>query len=76
MLNLCKEYKQIIYITIYNHVIILSEFFLRIYDCLYYTVKPVNKGHPMERQNVVFINKSSLFGGYIVLLHQGNVIKM
>ena len=26
------------------------------------TVKPVNKGHPGERQNLVFIDKWSLFG--------------
>ena len=25
------------------------------------TVKPVNKGHPMDRQNMVFIDKWSLF---------------
>ena len=32
------------------------------YTC---TVKPVNKGHPRERQNMVFIDKWSLLGGFI-----------
>ena len=34
------------------------------------TVKPVNKGHPRERQNKVFIDKWSLFGGnfFIIIL--------
>ena len=27
------------------------------------TVKPVNKGHPMERQHMAFIDKWPLFGG-------------
>ena len=31
-----------------------------------YTVKPVNKSHPRERQNIVFIDKWSLFGGNFV----------
>ena len=31
------------------------------------TVKPVNKGHPRERHHMVFIDKWSLLGGYIVL---------
>ena len=30
------------------------------------TVKPANNGHPRERQHMVFIDKWSLFGGYIV----------
>ena len=30
------------------------------------TVKPVNKGHPMVRQNMVFIDKWSLIGGHFV----------
>ena len=30
---------------------------------LIYTVKPVNKGHPRERQKMVFIDMWSLFGG-------------
>ena len=38
------------------------------------TVKPVIKGHPRERQYMVFINNWSLFGGYFVLLYQGRVI--
>ena len=29
-------------------------------------VKPVNKGHPRERQNMVFIDKWSLFGDYFI----------
>ena len=40
------------------------------------TVKPVNKGHPEERQNMVFIDKWSLFGVYIVLFNQERVIEM
>ena len=31
------------------------------------TVKPVDKGHPRERQQTVFIDKWSLFEGYFVL---------
>ena len=38
-----------------------------------YTDKPVYKGHPRERQNMVFIDKQSLLGGYIVLFYQGRV---
>ena len=30
------------------------------------TIKPLNKGHPRERQIMVFIDKWSLFGGYFV----------
>ena len=33
------------------------------------TIKPVDKGHPMERQRMVFIDKWSLFLGYIVLFN-------
>ena len=40
------------------------------------TVKPVNKGHPREIQNVVFIEKWSLFGGCFVLFYQGRIIEM
>ena len=36
-----------------------------------YTVKPVNKGHPRERQDMVFIDKWSLFGGFFVLFNEG-----
>ena len=31
------------------------------------TIKPVNKGHPTERQTIVIIDKWSLFGGCFVL---------
>ena len=41
-----------------------------------YTVKPVNKGHPREEKNMVFINKWSLFGGYFVLFYQVTVIEV
>ena len=34
-----------------------------------YTVKPVNKGHPRERQNMVFIDKWPFIGGYFVLFY-------
>ena len=40
------------------------------------TVKPVNKGHTKERENMVFIDKWSLFGGYFVLIYQGIVIEV
>ena len=39
-----------------------------------YTVKPVNKGHSRERQNMVFIDKWSLFGGYNCLFYKRVVI--
>ena len=39
-------------------------------------VKPVNKGQPMGRQHMVFINKWYLFGGYFVLFYQGKVIEV
>ena len=32
-----------------------------------YTVKPLNKGHLREMQNMVFIDKWSLFGGNFAL---------
>ena len=41
-----------------------------------YTVKLVNKGHPRERQHMVFIDKWSLFGGYFVLFCQESVIEV
>ena len=40
-----------------------------------YTVKPVNKGHPRKRLNIIFIDKWSLFGGNFVLFYQGMVLK-
>ena len=40
------------------------------------TVKPVNKGYPWEKQNVVFIDKWSLFGGYFALFYQESVIEV
>ena len=30
----------------------------------------MNKGHPREKQNMVFIDKWSLFGGYFVLFYK------
>ena len=39
------------------------------------TVKSVNKGHPRERQNMVFIDKWSLFRGNFVLFYQGRIIE-
>ena len=41
-----------------------------------FTVKPVNKGHATERQNMVFIDKWSSFGGYIASFYQGRVVEM
>ena len=40
------------------------------------TVKPVNKGHPRERHNIVFIDKWSLFEGFFVLFYQGRLIEV
>ena len=40
------------------------------------TVEPVNKGHPRERQNMVFIDKWSLFGGFFVIFYQGRFFVM
>ena len=40
------------------------------------TVKPVNKGHPRERLNMVYIEKWSLLGGNIVLFNHARVIEM
>ena len=41
-----------------------------------HTVKPVNKGHPRERQPMVLIDNRSLFQGYIVLFYQGRVLEV
>ena len=41
---------------------------------LVYIVNPVNKGHPRERQEMVFRDKRSLFGGYIVYFKQRSVM--
>ena len=38
--------------------------------CYVPTVKPVNKGHPRETQNMAFIDRWSLFRGYIALFYQ------
>ena len=43
---------------------------------LYYTVKPVNKSHPREKQDMVFIDKWSLFGGNFVLFKQERLIEV
>ena len=40
-----------------------------------YTIKPANKGHPRERQNMVFKDKWSLFGGYFVLFIKAGLLK-
>ena len=40
------------------------------------TVKPVDKGHPRERQHMIFLDKWTLFGGCFVLFYQGTVIEM
>ena len=40
------------------------------------TGKPVNKGHSIERHNLVFIGKWSLFGGYYGLFYQGMSIEV
>ena len=36
----------------------------------------MNKGHPRERQHMVFIDMWSLFEGYIVLFNQGSVAEV
>ena len=41
-----------------------------------FTVKPVNKGLLRERQNMVFIDKWPLFGGYFVSFYPGRVIEV
>ena len=41
-----------------------------------YKVRPVNKGQPRGKQNMVFTEKWSLFGGYFVILYQGRVIEV
>ena len=41
-----------------------------------YIVKPVNKGHPRERQHMVFIDKWSLFGVYFDLCYEERVIEV
>ena len=35
----------------------------------------MNKGHPRERQDMVFIDKWSLFGGYFVYLIKEGLLK-
>ena len=46
------------------------------YSCLEkYTVKPVNKGHPRERQHMVFIDKWSLFGGNLFYFIKEGLLK-
>jgi hypothetical protein len=40
-----------------------------------YTVKSVNKGHSKETQNMVFIYKWSLFGGYNGHINQCRVVE-
>ena len=40
------------------------------------TVKPVNKGHPLERQDMVFIDKWSLLGDNLVLFYQERFIEV
>ena len=57
-------------------VILLAYRYMKSCDRLRYVrpfVKPMNKGHPRERQLVVFIDKWSLFGGYFVIFYQGVV---
>ena len=44
--------------------------------CTHYTIKPVNKTLPRERQNIAFIDKWSLFGGYFILFYQGRAIEV
>ena len=36
----------------------------------------MNNGHQMERQNMAFIGKWSLFGGHFDLFYQGRVIEV
>ena len=36
-------------------------------------VNPVNRGYPRERKHMVFIDKWSLCGGYIVLFNKGSL---
>ena len=58
------------------HVKLLKDYI----DCYSYkyvcTNKPVNKGHPRERQHMVFIDKWPIFGGYIFLFYQGRITEV
>ena len=49
--------------------LVLKEISYHIYI---YTVKPLNLGHPCDRQILVFIDKWSLFWGFFVLFIQWN----
>ena len=49
--------------------------FMNVIIRAYSTVKPGNKGHPRERHHMVFVDKWSLFGGYLVLFYHGRVIE-
>ena len=55
-----------------NYKLLLYNLYL-IITC---TVKPVNKGHPREKQHMVFINKWPFLGGYTVLFYQGRVTEV
>ena len=60
-------------IKLHHSFIHLYQTRILIHNASLYTVKPVNKGHQRERQNIVFIDKWSLFGGNFVLLYQERV---
>ena len=45
-------------------------------SCPLNTLKPVNKGHPSQRQCMVFVDKRPLFKGYTVLFNQGKVTEV
>ena len=56
-LTLLHVYFTLKHVYLYTYVIFCQK---------KYTVKPVNNGHSMEIQDMVFIDNWSLFGGYIV----------
>ena len=59
------------------HVCFISKDIVAVsFDLWLYTVKPVNKGHPREKQHMAFKDKWPLFGGYNVLFNEGRVTEI
>ena len=54
---------------------LLNSFVISCFISNHITVKPVNKGHPRERQNMVFIDRLSSYGGYFVLCTKEGLFK-
>ena len=80
--NVCKLHGDIV--AVFNPLFFTKQvIFVSEVNCLWWrinvltlpllnvtTVKPVNKGHPRERQTLIFIDKWSLLRGFIVLFIQ------